>query len=150
MWGAPGTLLATKLLFEFSKNQQYVPYIESTGQNVIGRWKFSSDIDAFIWTQDLYGQQLTWHEGPLVKPFVICHGTAANGYAFLKLYTRTGDPRWLSRARAFAMHAIEQSNNCRKQYGRRRYELFTGDLGLAQYLWSCIKANDKWPLIDIL
>ena len=38
----------------------------------------------------------------------LCHGTGGNGYAFLKLHRRTGDPVWLERARAFAMTAIAQ------------------------------------------
>jgi len=39
----------------------------------------------------------------------LCHGTGGNGYAFLKLYRRTGDAQWLDRARAFAMRGIEQT-----------------------------------------
>ena len=45
----------------------------------------------------------TWRAGPLAKGYGLCHGTAGNGYAFLKLHGRTGDPLWLERARAFAM-----------------------------------------------
>src|SRR6185295_4439342 len=44
--------------------------------------------------------------GPLTKGPNLCHGTAGNGYAFLKLHRRTGDTKWLDRARAFAIHAI--------------------------------------------
>src|SRR4029434_9143235 len=33
--------------------------------------------------------QLIWHAGPLTKGPNLCHGTAGNGYAFLKLYQRT-------------------------------------------------------------
>ncbi|MDQ5841401.1 MAG: hypothetical protein M3537_09745, partial [Chloroflexota bacterium] len=33
-----------------------------------------------------------WKAGPLSKGYGLCHGTAGNGYAFLKLYQRTGDP----------------------------------------------------------
>ena len=51
------------------------------------------------------GGELTWRAGPLVKGPGLCHGTAGNGYAFLKLLDRTGDERWLERARAFGMHA---------------------------------------------
>jgi lantibiotic modifying enzyme len=54
----------------------------------------------------LAGGELTWRAGPLVKGAGLCHGTAGNGYAFLKLFARTGDERWLERARRFAMHAI--------------------------------------------
>ena len=57
----------------------------------------------------LKGGELIWRAGPLTKGSNLCHGTAGNGYALLKLYRRTGDAKWLERARAFAMHAIEQS-----------------------------------------
>ena len=43
----------------------------------------------------LRGGELTWNAGPLVKGSNLCHGTGGNGYAFLKLYKRTGDSLWL-------------------------------------------------------
>ena len=52
--------------------------------------------------------ELTWRAGPLPKGAGLCHGTAGNGAAFLALDARTGEERWLARARAFAMHALEQ------------------------------------------
>ena len=52
--------------------------------------------------------EMTWRAGPLRKGAGLCHGTAGNGFAFLKLFRRTGDTQWLDRARLFAMHAIEQ------------------------------------------
>ena len=61
-----------------------------------------------------------------------------NGYAFLKLFERTGDELWLERARGFAMHAIEQVERARAEYGRGRHTLWTGDLGTALYLQSCL------------
>ena len=91
-----------------------------------------------------------WNAGPLAKGPGICHGTAGNGYAFLKLHQRTGDPIWLSRARSFAMHAIAQSKRERQRHGRRRYSLWTGDLGLAVYLWHCLTCSDGLPALDIL
>ena len=48
----------------------------------------------------LEGGELTWLAGPLRKGAGLCHGTAGNGYAFLKLLERTGDELWLERARA--------------------------------------------------
>jgi len=97
----------------------------------------------------LQAGELVWHAGPLVKLPVLCHGTAGNGYAFLKLYARTGDPKWLERARAFAMHSIEQNQRALEQYGQRKYSLWTGDLGLALYLWDCIRGVGSLPLIDV-
>ena len=82
----------------------------------------------------LEGGELTWRAGPLKKGAGLCHGTAGNGYAFLKLFERTGDELWLERARAFAMHAAEQIEQSRAQHGRGRHTLWTGDLGAAVYL----------------
>jgi lantibiotic modifying enzyme len=95
------------------------------------------------------GGELTWKAGPLTKGPNLCHGTAGNGYAFLKLFRRTGDPKWLDRARAFAMHAIDQSERHAKEYAQRRYSLWTGDLGLAIYLWDCIQGQGKFPTMDV-
>jgi len=93
---------------------------------------------------------LIWKAGPLNKGPGVCHGTAGNGYAFLKLHMRTGDQRWLTRARAFAMHAIAQSEQARQQHGRRRYSLWTGDPGLAVYLWHCVTGSGGLPAFDVL
>ncbi len=92
--------------------------------------------------------ELTWAAGPLTKGAGLCHGTAGNGYAFLKLFKRTNDERWLDRARAFAMHAIAQSDRMAEQHGRRRHSLWTGDPGVACYLWSCITGDDALPNLD--
>ena len=92
--------------------------------------------------------ELIWTAGPLTKGPGLCHGTAGNGYAFLKLYRRTREARWLERARAFAMHAIAQSERDAATYGVRRYSLYTGDPGLAIYLARCIDGEDGWPGLD--
>jgi Lanthionine synthetase C-like protein len=92
-----------------------------------------------------------WKAGPLAKGYGLCHGTAGNGYAFLKLYQRTGEPLWLDRARCFAVHAVEQRNRMWQQFGRGRYTLWTGDPGLAVYLWHCIDGTTAGlPALDIL
>src|SRR5262249_3447087 len=72
------------------------------------------------------GGNFVWAAGPLAKGSNLCHGTGGNGYAFLKLFGRTNDPRWLERARAFAMTAIAQYREAREQLGRGRYSLWTG------------------------
>lgn len=92
--------------------------------------------------------ELTWRAGPLAKCGGLCHGTAGNGFAFLKLFRRTKDETWLDRARRFAMHACRQSNAARQQHHRSRYSLWTGDLGLAIYLWHCINLDDRFPTQD--
>jgi lantibiotic modifying enzyme len=86
--------------------------------------------------------ELIWKAGPLNKKIALCHGTDGNGFAFLKLYKRTGKSIWLDRARQFAMHAIEQRNG--------RYTLFTGELGLAVYLLNCLTGEDEFPILDII
>jgi lantibiotic modifying enzyme len=84
------------------------------------------------------GGELTWEAGPLRKGPTLCHGTAGNGLAFLALLERTGDERWLERARRFAMHAVDQVELARATHGRGRHSLWTGDPGVALYLRSCI------------
>lgn len=94
----------------------------------------------------LAGGELTWRAGPLAKGAGLCHGTAGNGYAFLALFERTGDERWLARARAFAMHAAAQVERDRTRYGHGRYTLWTGDLGVALYLRDCLDGAGRLPL----
>jgi hypothetical protein len=79
-----------------------------------------------------------WSAGPLTKPSGLCHGTAGNAYAFLRLHSLSGEEKWLERARKFAMHAIAQSS---AEYERKKswhHSLLTGDLGLAVFLADCI------------
>jgi hypothetical protein len=90
-----------------------------------------------------------WAAGPLIKGSNLCHGTGGNGYAFLKLYQRTKDIKWLERARAFAMHGIQQTEDDAMQYGQMRYSLWTGDLGFAIYLWDCIRGLGEFPTLDV-
>ncbi len=95
------------------------------------------------------GGEATWAAGPLNKGSNLCHGTGGNGYAFLKLYQRTGDIEWLERARAFAMHAITQTAADATRYGQLRYSLWTGDPGVAIYLWDCIRGHASFPSLDV-
>lgn len=92
------------------------------------------------------GGELTWRAGPLRKGANLCHGTAGNGYAFLALVERTGDERWLTRARAFAMHAAGQVEQSRSEHGRGRHTLWTGDPGSALYLADCVDGGGAPPL----
>jgi lantibiotic modifying enzyme len=92
------------------------------------------------------GGELTLTAGPLRKGANLCHGTAGNGYAFLALLERTKDERWLTRARAFAMHAAGQVERSRSHFGRGRYTLWTGDLGTALYLADCVDGGGRLPL----
>jgi Lanthionine synthetase C-like protein len=94
----------------------------------------------------LAGAGLTWHVGPLghAKGPGLCHGTAGNGYAFLKTFARTGDELWLDHARRFAVHALGQV----KQRGRSRHSLFTGDVGVALFAADCLDARAAFPVLD--
>jgi len=92
------------------------------------------------------GAELTWRAGPhgAEKGSSLCHGTAGNGYAFLKAFARTGDELWLERARRFAVHALGQV----EQRGHGRYTLFTGDLGVALFAADCLDARSAFPVVD--
>jgi len=97
----------------------------------------------------LAGGEAIWAAGPLRKGSNLCHGTAGNGYGFLTLFERTRNSVWLERARSFAMHAIAQFEADRAHFGDLRYSLWTGDLGLAVYLWDCIRGRPAFPTIDV-
>ncbi len=69
----------------------------------------------------LAGAELIWRAGAHgeEKGPGICHGTAGNGFALLKAFERTGDERWLERARRFVVHALGPSRADARQ-GRPR------------------------------
>jgi hypothetical protein len=91
------------------------------------------------------GGELTWEAGPLRKGQGLCHGTAGNGFAFLALLHRTGDERWLERAREFAMHAAARTRTT----DGGRYTLWTGDVGAALLLERCLDGRwDGFPTLD--
>jgi Lanthionine synthetase C-like protein len=94
----------------------------------------------------LAGAELTWRAGPpgMKKGSGICHGTAGNGYAFLKTFERTGDELWLERARRFAVHALGQV----ERRGRGRYSLWTGGVGVALFAADCLDARARYPILD--
>src|SRR5439155_8403162 len=89
-----------------------------------------------------------WQAGPpgMEKGSGICHGTAGNGYAFLKVFERTGDELWLDRARRFAVHALGQV----QRRGEGRYSLWTGDVGVALYAADCLEGRAAYPVVDPL
>ena len=93
--------------------------------------------------------EATWQAGPLEKGVGLCHGTAGNGYALLKQWQRGGDAIWLDRARAFAMHAIEQVDRFAERSGSTRHSLWTGDIGVAIYVWGCIDGDARYPTLDV-
>jgi hypothetical protein len=92
------------------------------------------------------GGELVWRVGPIAGNAGLCHGTAGNGFAFLALFARTGDERWLDRARAFAMHALGQVERAEQGW----YSLFTGDLGAALLAAACLDGDLRFPGLDDL
>ena len=74
----------------------------------------SSGIDDLL----LAAGETIWRAGPVRKGCCICHGTAGNGYAFLKLFKRTGDEKWLERARRFAAHSIDQCEAAARRHAQ--------------------------------
>ena len=100
----------------------------------------------------LAGAELVWRAGPqpMEKGPGLCHGTAGNGYALLKTFERTGDERWLERARRFAVHALGQVERLRAANGRGRYSLWTGDIGTAFFAAACLDVDARYPIVDIV
>jgi hypothetical protein len=100
----------------------------------------------------LAGAELIWQAGAHddEKGHGLCHGTSGNGFAFLKAFARTGDELWLERARRFAMHALAQAERIAGARGRRRYSLFTGDVGTALFAAACLDADTRYPIIDVI
>jgi lantibiotic modifying enzyme len=100
----------------------------------------------------LGGAELIWHAGAHgdEKGHGLCHGTSGNGFALLKAFARTGDERWLERARRFAVHALAQAERVAAANGRRRYSLFNGDVGTALFAAACLDADPRFPIVDVM
>ena len=100
----------------------------------------------------LAGAELVWRAGAHQdeKGHGLCHGTAGNGFALLKAFARTGDELWLERARRFAVHALAQAERIATASGRRRYSLFTGDVGTALFAAACLDGDTRFPIIDAM
>jgi hypothetical protein len=47
------------------------------------------------------------------------------------------------------MHAIAQAEADAATHGQLRYSLWTGDLGLAIYLWDCLRERAAFPTLDV-
>jgi lantibiotic modifying enzyme len=100
----------------------------------------------------LAGAELVWRAGAHrdEKGHGLCHGTSGNGFALLKAFERTGDERWLDRARGFAVHALAQAERLATANGRRRFSLFTGGVGTALFAAACLDGDSRFPIIDVL
>ena len=113
---------------------------------VAGAWEYL-DEDLL-----LAGAELIWRAGAHrdEKGHGLCHGTSGNGFALLKAFARTGDERWLERARRFAVHALAQAERIAAANGRRRYSLFNGDVGTALFAAACLDADPRFPIVDVM
>jgi hypothetical protein len=109
---------------------------------------FPKDRDEVLEALFAAGGELTFAAGPLTKGPNLCHATGGNGMLFLKLYERTADLKWLERARAFAMHGIDQYRRLKARHGQGWFTLWTGDLGFAVYLSRCISKEPGFPTMD--
>jgi hypothetical protein len=96
------------------------------------------------------GGEGIWRAGPLRKGPTLCHGTAGNGFALLRLATRTNDERWRSRAERFAMHAIRQVNAWRQEFGMPSFSLWTGDLGVALFVDAVLRNDPAVLTLDVM
>jgi hypothetical protein len=98
------------------------------------------------------GAELIWTAGACgdEKGHGLCHGTSGNGFGLLKAFARSGDERWLERARRFAVHALLQAERIAGANGRRRYSLFTGDVGTALFAAACLDVDARFPIIDAI
>lgn len=90
----------------------------------------------------LAAAETTWRTGPLEKGPGLCHGTAGNGFALLRMYELTGDEVWLERARGFADTALGQA--------RQHVSLFTGDIGAVLLAHACDTRDARFPIMDVL
>ena len=111
-----------------------------------GAWQY---LDADLL---LAGAELIWRAAAHrdEKGHGLCHGTSGNGFALLKAFARAGDGRWLERARRFAVHALDQAERIAEANGRRRYSLFTGDVGTALFAAACLDLDTRFPIVDLL
>ena len=98
------------------------------------------------------GAELIWRAGAHgdEKGHGLCHGTSGNGFALLKAFACTGDQQWADRARRFAVHALAQAERIAAASGRRRYSLFTGDVGTALFAAACLDLDARFPVVDVL
>jgi hypothetical protein len=113
---------------------------------LVGAWEYLDEELA------LAGAELVWQAGAHrdEKGHGLCHGTSGNGFALLKAFVRTGDERWLAGARRFATHALAQAERLAAVNGRRRYSLFTGDVGTALFAAACLDGDTRFPIIDVM
>src|SRR5207302_549543 len=147
-WGVPGTLLAALAIGEWTGQPRWEEAARESGTALRARRGNDG-----LWRQDDDYRGLgTLHgaAGNTLALLRLGHGTSGNGWALLKAFARTGDERWLERARRFAVHALSQAERIAIASGRRRYSLFTGDVGTALFAAACLDLDTRFPIIDVI
>lgn len=117
---------------------------------IVGLGRVRAGDDARLEELLVAGGEAVWRAGPIARGPGLCHGTAGNGYALLALWERTGDERWLGRARAFAMHALGQCERERATVGHGRHALWSGDAILPFFVEACATGTAAVFGLDVL
>lgn len=83
---------------------------------------------------------MIWNRGLLKKGYGICHGTAGNGYAFLRMFQLTGEPKYLHRAAKFCEWCFDYGqHNCR--IADRPLSLFEGMAGTIYFMADMLQPD---------
>ena len=91
-----------------------------------------------------------WRHGLLKKGNGICHGVAGNGYAFLALHRRTGDPRDLHRALHFARHSWSERVTREQRTPDRPWSLYEGLMGTLCFYLDCLEPERaRFPAFEV-
>ncbi len=142
MWGSPGTMDAARAC-------GFDELWRESAELLWAAW----DEETNLFTQDLYGH-IAQYVGPahgLVGSVNALRGFVTDDVLRERVGASLGalaQQLWRKRARRFAMHAIAQVDRERAAVGRGRYTLWTGDVGVALYLQSCLDDDARVPTVD--
>ncbi|MEQ5841889.1 LanC-like protein [Paraburkholderia acidicola] len=86
MWGSPGTLLASKFLYERTSDERWADLFRLTADKLWSELLWSPEHACFYWTQDLYGKQSTYLDS--------VHGFVATAVPLIAGRHLLTDERW--------------------------------------------------------
>ncbi|TYH33712.1 hypothetical protein ES332_D13G078000v1 [Gossypium tomentosum] len=97
--------------------------------------------------------EVVWNRG-LLKRVGICHGISGNAYVFLSLYRKTGNVKFLYKAKAFACFLLDQAHKLiskgEMHGGDRPYSLFEGIGGMAYLFLDMIEPlGSRFPAYEL-